>query len=180
MTVYIGLLRAVNLGGSTQLRMPALRDLMTRKGYGAVQTLLQYGNVVFHHDARSPMQLEHTLERALSAELGLSTDFFIRTASEWRALLEGNPFAREAVQDPAHLVVTVLKRTPKPQQWAALRAAIRGRERIEGADRHAYIVYPDGIGRSKLTAAVIERNLSARCTSRNWNTACKLAQLASS
>jgi uncharacterized protein (DUF1697 family) len=44
--------------------------------------------------------------------------------------------------------------------------------------RELYIVYPDGIGRSKLTIAVIERTLATRGTARNWNTVRKLGALA--
>ena len=44
--------------------------------------------------------------------------------------------------------------------------------------REAYFTYPDGIGDSKLTIAVIERKLGARGTARNWNTVLKLGALA--
>lgn len=40
------------------------------------------------------------------------------------------------------------------------------------------MVYPDGIGRSRLTNAVIEKTLKARGTARNWNTVLKLAAAA--
>src|SRR5262252_7340844 len=59
----------------------------------------------------------------------------------------------------------------------ALRAAIKGREVIRAAGRHLYIVYPDGIGRSRLTNAVIEGKLGTRGTGRNWNTVLKLVGL---
>ena len=36
-------------------------------------------------------------------------------------------------------------------------------------------VYPDGIGESKLTAALIEKKIGVAGTARNWNTAQKLA-----
>jgi uncharacterized protein (DUF1697 family) len=42
-------------------------------------------------------------------------------------------------------------------------------------ERTAYLVYPDGVGRSKLTNALIERHLETRGTARNWNTVKKLA-----
>jgi uncharacterized protein (DUF1697 family) len=177
-TFYIGLLRAVNLGGSTQLSMGALRDLMIRKGYKEVRTLLQSGNVIFQSEVTDARRLERSLERALDKGLGHRTDFFLRSATEWRKILERNPFPREANADPAHLVLTVLKDAPSPAGWAALGTAIRGRERLRAAGREAYIVYPDGIGTSKLTAAVIEKALGTRGTSRNWNTVQKLGQLA--
>ena len=43
--------------------------------------------------------------------------------------------------------------------------------------RHAYIVYPDGIGRSRLTNKLIDSKLGTRGTGRNWNTVLKLADL---
>jgi uncharacterized protein (DUF1697 family) len=50
--------------------------------------------------------------------------------------------------------------------------------RIALLRRHAYITYPAGIGRSRLTAAVIEKAFGVRGTGRNWNTVLKLAALA--
>ncbi len=71
-----------------------------------------------------------------------------------------------------------LKTPPDPSTFPALRAAIKGPERVELSGRHAWLVYPDGVGRSKLTNTVIERRLGVRGTARNWNTVLKLAALA--
>ena len=60
---------------------------------------------------------------------------------------------------------------------AALQKAIVGREVVRAKGRCAYIVYPDGIGRSKLTGALIEKKLGTRGTARNWNTVLKLRNL---
>ena len=179
MAVYIGLLRAVNLGGSTQVSMSAVRDLLTRGGFTEVQTLLQSGNVVFHHDSGSPERLEHQLEKELLQGLGTRIECFVRSAAEWRTIIAENPFAAAAKDDPGHLVVTLFKQAPELGAWTKLQAAIRGREQVRGSGRHAYIVYPDGIGRSRLTAALIEKELGTRGTSRNWNTVGKLNRLAS-
>jgi uncharacterized protein (DUF1697 family) len=61
---------------------------------------------------------------------------------------------------------------------SALQGAIKGREQVRVKGRQAYITYPDGIGRSKLTMAVIEKALGTRGTGRNWNTVLKLGDLA--
>jgi uncharacterized protein (DUF1697 family) len=42
------------------------------------------------------------------------------------------------------------------------------------------VVYPDGIGASRLTTALIERTLGTAGTGRNWNTVLKLAALVGS
>jgi uncharacterized protein (DUF1697 family) len=87
-------------------------------------------------------------------------------------------FEAEAKSDPGHLVVMALKDAPAASAVKALQAAIKGREIVRAAGRHAYIVYPDGIGRSKLTNALIEKTLATRGTARNWNTVMKLAAMA--
>jgi uncharacterized protein (DUF1697 family) len=44
--------------------------------------------------------------------------------------------------------------------------------------RCLYLVYPDGIGRSKLTNALIEHKLGVQGTGRNWNTVLKILAMA--
>ncbi|MFZ0831298.1 MAG: DUF1697 domain-containing protein [Thermoplasmata archaeon] len=178
MPTYIALLRAVNLGGSTQISMAALSNLLRRRGYERVETLLQSGNVVLRTGLTKTELLERRLKDDVSKGLGFETEFFVRTAAEWGGILASNPFPAEARADPGRLVVTLLKSAPTSIQWKALQESIKGRERIQAAGNHAYIVYPDGQGRSKLTVPLIERKLGARSTSRNWNTVQRLDRLA--
>jgi uncharacterized protein (DUF1697 family) len=177
MATQIALLRAVNLGSHNKISMADLRALAEGLGLASPRTLLQSGNLVFESDAPAPKN-EAALERAAKKTLGLDTDFFVRTAAEWRALVAGNPFPREAEDDPAHVVAIVLKEPPARAAVAALEHALKGRERVAVKGKVAYAVYPDGIGRSKLTAAVIDRSLRTPGTARNWNTVTKLAELA--
>ncbi|HEV2166690.1 MAG TPA: DUF1697 domain-containing protein [Thermoplasmata archaeon] len=178
MSSYLALLRAVNVGGRGALSMGDLRDVLEGLGLEEVRTVLQTGNAVFRAGRSSPGELETRISATLEAKLGVTSEVFVRTAEEWRAVLAENPFPDEAKRDPSHLLVTALRSAPSEASWEALRAAIRGRERVQGIGRHAYLVYPDGVGRSQLTAAVIEGKLGTRGTSRNWNTAQRLARWA--
>ena len=177
MAAHIGLLRAINLAGFNRISMSELRALMDALGLADAQTLLQSGNVVFRSDA-SPDQLEALLEKASVKRLGVQTDFFVRTAKEWRALIEGNPFPKEAKADPGHLLAVVLKAEADAAKVVALQKAITGREVVRAKGRCLYVVYPDGVGRSRLTSALIEKKLGTRGTARNWNTVLKLGVLA--
>ena len=103
--------------------------------------------------------------------------FFVRTADEWASLVKKNPFPDEAEGDPGHLVAVLMRQAPRPGAVLALRAAIVGRERVELRGREAYLVYPDGMGRSKLTPNLIEKHLGGAGTTRNWNTVLKLLAL---
>jgi len=157
--------------------MAGLREMLADLGLGDPRTLLQSGNAVFE-SSKAPRALEALLEKATVKRFALASDYFVRTAREWEAVVAANPFEREAQSDPSHLLVMPLKEAPSAAQVATLVAAIQGRERVAVDGRTAYIVYPDGIGRSKLTNAFIEARLGTRGTGRNWNTAQKIAALA--
>jgi uncharacterized protein (DUF1697 family) len=174
MTSYIALLRAVNLGGKTMIGMADLRALLAELGLAEPRSLLQSGNLLFRSEGRTAADLESLLSTETEQRLGLKTDFFVRTADEWDAIVAGNPFPAEAESDPGHLVVMALKAAPEAAAVAALQAAIVGRETVRAVGRQAYLVYPDGIGESKLTIQRIEKALGTRGTGRNWNTTLKL------
>jgi uncharacterized protein (DUF1697 family) len=177
-TSYVGLLRAVNVGGHAQVSMADLRQLLTDLGFDGVKSLLQSGNFVFKTEAGIGAKLETQLEAATQRRLGVETAIFVRTAREMDAVIAGNPVPAEAKRDPSHLVVVFLKDAPKATAVAALRAAIKGPELVGAKGKHAYIVYPAGIGRSRLTNSVIEAKLVTQGTARNWNTVLKLAAIA--
>jgi uncharacterized protein (DUF1697 family) len=178
MTTHIALLRAVNVGGTKSVSMSSLRDVLAALGFGEVQSLVQSGNLVFQSSGRTPDDLESLLEAEVYRRLGVRTEFFVRTARQWQAIVAGNPFEDEADRDPSHLVLMLLKSRATSTRVDALRAAITGPERVHGGGRHAYLTYPEGIGRSRVTSALIERRLETPGTARNWNTVLKLAALA--
>ncbi len=157
--------------------MADLRDFLTRLGFADTRSLLASGNLVFRGGTKTGAQLERLLETEAAKRLALQTDFFVRAAQEWQAVIAQNPFPEEAERDPAHLVVMFLKDVPDGKAVKALQASITGREVVRTKGAHAYIVYPDGIGRSRLTNALIEQRLATRGTGRNWNTVLKLGAL---
>lgn len=177
-TTHIALLRAVNLGSHNRVAMADLRALLADLGMVEPRSLLQSGNLVFRSGLGSTAELERLLEEAAAERLGLETDLFVRTVAEWRRIVEVNPFPDEAKRDPSHLLVMALKTEPSARAVPQVQAAIKGREAVRVVGRQAYIVYPDGIGRSRLRSAVLERHLGTRGTARNWNTVLKLAALA--
>lgn len=176
-TSFVALLRGINVGGHRKVAMADLRALLTRLGFADAQSLLQSGNLVFSATVRESAALEGLLEAEAEKSLGLKTEFLVRSAAEWAAIVKRNPFPAEASRDPGHLVVFLLKDGPKAAQVDALEGAITGPERIRADGRQLYAVYPDGMGRSRLTIGLIERRLATRATARNWNTVLKLAAL---
>jgi uncharacterized protein (DUF1697 family) len=176
MAVHIALLRAVNVGGRS-LKMGDLVAFARDLGLDNPGTLLQSGNLLFESPDRGDAALEKRLETEAENRFGFRVDFMVRSAAEWRALINANPFPKAARDDPAHLVVMPLKAAPADGGLQALRTAIKGPEAVEIVGRDAYLSYPAGIGRSKLTIGIIEKKLGVRGTGRNWNTVLKLAEM---
>jgi uncharacterized protein (DUF1697 family) len=174
MTVHIALLRAVNVAGRNPVVMAELRNLLTELGFVGVQSLLQTGNLIFRSKAPTGADLEEFLEAEALKRHQLRTDFFVRREEEWKRMIANNPFRDEARRDASHLVVMLLKQVPAANAVETLRTSITGPERVSVDGNQAYLVYPAGIGRSRLTNAFVERKLGTRGTSRNWNTVLKL------
>ncbi|HKY35239.1 MAG TPA: DUF1697 domain-containing protein [Polyangiaceae bacterium] len=181
MASYVALLRAVNLAGKNTISMGDLRALAQKVGLREPRTLLASGNLIFESGAKGSAALEKLLEIALSRELQLVTPVVVRSVAEWRAAIADNPFAAEARKAPGQLLLMPLKGKPVAGGLTTLAQAIVGRERVKAVGSSLYLVYPDGVGRSKLTSALIEKKVGVAGTARNWNTVQKvLAELEAS
>jgi uncharacterized protein (DUF1697 family) len=177
LTPRIALLRAVNVGG-VKVAMAELRRLAEDLGLARPKTLLNSGNLVFD-SAETPDQLEALLERETERHLGVKTQYMVRTLGEWREIIAANPYGQEAKDDPGHLVLMAFKEPPATDAVEALKAANPGREYMTLKGREIFVVYPDGIGESKLNP-LWPRKLKTPGTGRNWNTVLKLQALAAS
>ena len=173
------LLRGINVGGNSIVPMATLRAFLETIGMSDVRTLLNSGIAVARGGPAAARALEQRLERDAERHLGIRVDFHVRTRDELQAVVDANPFPRAAKDDPARLIVYFMKRAITRSTLRVLQAAIQGPETVAAAGRHLYAVYPDGMGRSKLTSALVERVLGSRGTARNWNTVLKLTALAS-
>ncbi len=177
MTVYVSLLRAMNVGGRS-IKMDALRAIHESLGLTDVTTLLQSGNVVFSYAEKNRASLAKKIEDAIARECGFHSTVMLRDAAALRKIVKENPFPDAAENDPSHLVVMFLASTPDKDAAKRLAEAYEGPEEIRIRGDNATITYPNGIGRSKLTNALLEKQLGVAGTARNWNTVTKLLALA--
>jgi uncharacterized protein (DUF1697 family) len=172
--MYAALLRGINVGGNKMVPMAELRDLAVRLGFTEPRTLLQSGNLVFEGRTQTTSKVEQILEQATKKHFGFDVTYIVRTAAEWNAVIAANPFPAEAKTDPAHLLVKFDREAPTSAAVKALQASIVGRERVGVVGREWYVVYPDGVGTSKLATTKEGRVFAASGTARNWNTVLKI------
>jgi uncharacterized protein (DUF1697 family) len=178
MTVYVSLLRAVNVGGSSPIKMEAVRAVYESLGLADVRTLLQSGNVLFRSGLTDRQQLVKRITQELERQLDLKVEVILRTLGEVASIVERGPVLSPRA-DRNKLLVMFLKAVPDAAAQAALTKWHKSKEMkelLEMRGPEIYLYYPDGIGRSKLTTAVIEDKLDTAGTARNWNTLTKLVE----
>lgn len=163
-------LRAVNVGGASTLVMADLRAAATAAGHTDVTTHLASGNLLLRPAPGGPATvdaLEAALVTDLADRLGRPLALTVRTRAQLDALVAADPFPQASASDPAH-VVAVLCDGPVPAGPVDL--GTDGPERAVGLGRDLVVHYSDGIGRSKVTAAVLDRVTGRHGTGRNWRT----------
>jgi uncharacterized protein (DUF1697 family) len=179
MPVVVSLFRAVNVGGYNRMPMQALRAVYDSLGLLGVQTYVQSGNVVCRTPGKDIRGLAARIADAVEAAFGFRPAVVLRTVPELRAVVEGNPFAGRKDVAPNRLLVSFLDGEPGPEAPGRMKEFDGYEEELRLAGRELYIHYPDGAGRSKLTAARLDRALGGVTgTARNWNTVLRLLELA--
>lgn len=177
MAIYIVLLRAINVGGTGKLPMREFKAACEAAGLTQVSTYIASGNVVFA-SKRSARAAKAVIADLLRERFGLTKNHtLIRTAHDLEKVIARNPFADAAVARPNLLMVNFLDGLPQARAADAL-AAYDGPERLHLSGDHLYIDYVEGVARSKLTPAFLDKALQVPATSRNWNTTSKLRDMA--
>jgi uncharacterized protein (DUF1697 family) len=177
MTRLVALLRAVNVGGR-KLPMAELRELCSELGWEAVETYIQSGNLVFSAAGKAEA-MEKKLEEAIRDRFGLDVPAIVRTAEQWAGYVAANPFPDVARDEPNRLQLLVSKRPPDGEAEAKLMERARAGEAVKSAGGVLWFHFPEGVGTSKLTPALIDKAAGSPSTSRNWRTVLKLREMAS-
>ena len=178
MTIYIALLRGINVGGKNKLPMKDLSALIADLGGQQIKTYIQSGNAVFRHQTSNSIELSRELEADIRKTHEFEPRVLLLSMSELAKAVARNPFpAAEA--DPKTLHLYFLAAIPQHPDIESLEVIKGDRETFQLDQTIFYLHAPNGIGRSKL-AAKAEKLLGVTATARNWRTVSKLMRLAES
>lgn len=181
MTLYIALLRGINVGGHNKIKMADLRTALTDAGLRRVQTYIQSGNVLFESaDAETPVR--EKIESTIQSAFGLSLTVVLRTAEELERIAGSCPFPAELVAEAEatcvgeSLYVALLPEAPGAEGVAKLAEADRGDDEYRIVGRDVYLLFRQSVRDAKLSVHLSK--LGVPVTVRNWNTVNKLLELA--
>ena len=172
---WVALLRGINLGSRNRVPMAGLRELFEEAGCDSVRTYIASGNVLFTHAPTDRASLAQRLEQAVEERFRVPTSVVLRTFAEMARVAGSHPFG----EDSSKTHVAFLAEQPPADMLRGLNGLDVSPDRFEISGSDVFLHYPNGVQGSRLTGALLERQLGVAATIRNWKTVARLAQLAS-
>lgn len=170
MTIYIALLRGINVGGKNIIKMAELKKVFEEIGLCDVKTYIQSGNVLFKSN-EDEESLRKKIEHEIEEVFGLSVKVVLRTAEELEQIILNCPFSMEE-----SLYVSLLTHAPSKENIERLNVYRSESEEYKIVGREVYLLFRNSIRNSKLANNL--QKLDVPATVRNWNTINKLVTLA--
>jgi uncharacterized protein (DUF1697 family) len=104
-TVFVALLRGVNVGGNNMISMASLKASFERMGFDHVSTYINSGNILFKTKQDDLRKLESKIEKMLTSEHKLDCKVVVRSLAEIAKLVENWPQDWDSDQDWKYNVI---------------------------------------------------------------------------
>ena len=175
MTLYLALLRGINVGGHKKIKMADLKSMLTDMGLGRVQTYIQSGNVLFESEDDAET-LTTKIEQEIERVFGFSAAVMLRTYEEWQAVMAHCPYSFDSLAEGESIHVNFLTEAPSQEDIDSEPDLSGEIDEYTNIGRELYLHLRQSILDSKLPTKLAK--LGAPQTSRNWQTVAKMASLA--
>ena len=177
MSLYVALLRGINVGGKNLIKMTDLAACFQALGFVDVRTFIQSGNVIFNAGQTGPSQLASMIEEALSKTFNYEARVVLRSAEEMQDIVANAPegFGSEPA---AYRYDVIFLKEPLTPVEAMQSVSIK--EGVDQAFTGNGVLYFSRLI-SKATQSHLTRIISMpiyqSMTIRNWNTTTKLLNM---
>ena len=91
LTVFVALLRGVNVGGNNMISMKSLKASFEAMGFTNVSTYINSGNIIFQSKEGDARKLEKKIEQMLSSDYQLESKVVLRSLFEMEQLVKALP-----------------------------------------------------------------------------------------
>ncbi|WP_438351213.1 DUF1697 domain-containing protein [Paenibacillus sp. FA6] len=181
LTIYIALLRGINVGGKNMIKMAELKEMFVAIGLFRVQMYIQSGNVLFESNEEEE-PLRKRIEDQIELVFGFSVIVVLRTTEALNRIVANCPFSEQAISEAEasavgeSLYVSLLLEEPSQEGIERLRGYKSENEEYRMEGREVYLLFHHSIRNSKLANNL--QKLDVPSTVRNWKTMNKLVALA--
>ena len=173
---YIALLRGINVGGNTMIKMADLKAEFEKLGFKNVVSYINSGNLAFDCAKTGESKLIGKIETAVEKLCGRSVAVMIREQKDIERILSNNPFDGEYGSHKEMHVLFLKDEMPAEKRDLLTVSALPG-ERYAVKGREIYCHLPSGVADSLMTKGFFEKAPKVPTTARNWRTVEKLAEL---
>lgn len=174
---YVALLRGINVGKSVQVPMKKLKETLENLGLTNVVTYLNSGNVVFDSQL-SAEELSALIENTLENEYGQRIPTLIKSATEIINIKNSIPQDWKNDETQQTYIAYLFSDIAKPQLIDELPIKRQFIELIYAHEAIIWNIKRENYNRSQITK-IINHSAYNRMTTRNVNTARKLAEMCS-
>lgn len=173
---YVTLLRGINVGGNTMIKMPELKASFEKLGFKNVVSYINSGNLAFDANKVAEEKLVTKIEKAIASDFGMQIQVMAREQGLIAEVLSNNPFKGEFESHKEMHVLFMRDKMPEEKQEQLLENN-RHNEKFAVFGREIYALLKLGVADSLLGKGFIERKLKIPVTARNWRTVEKIAIL---
>lgn len=167
---HVALLRGINVGGNTLVKMADLKACFEQLGFERVSTYIASGNVLFDSDDKGA-PLEERIERAIEARLGLPVKVVVLDRAAYARIVKAIPeawvgddalranvaFVRRGTD--AREIVRELQPDPAIEQVKAIKGAILWATRRDALNRSVMRKLIGGAAYKELTVRSLNTTL---------------------
>jgi uncharacterized protein (DUF1697 family) len=177
---YLALLRGINVGGNTMIRMSELKDCLERAGFADVRTYIQSGNVLFAAAKAATARLAERMEAAIEKKFAMHVAVAVFSEEEWQEVVQRAPKWWGKDKEWKHNLLALLPGTKPREVIEAMGALKPDIERVAEGPGVIYQSHSIASAGRTTSSKLPSHPLYRRVTIRNYNTTVKLAELLAS
>jgi uncharacterized protein (DUF1697 family) len=173
---YIALLRGINVGGNSIIKMLDLKEAVEKCKFKNVRTYIQSGNVIFESDDNGIDQITARLENILRKTFQFNSSIIVRNYEQFRKVISEIPSDWEKRNDLRCYIAFI--RGPTAAQDVMPEVELKdGVDSVKAGEGVLYMsTMLSGLTRSRFTK-LISKKVYKDITIRNFNTVKKLLTL---
>lgn len=170
-SVYIALLRGINVGGKNIVKMQELRNTLAKLGFTNITTYIQSGNIVFE-STKNTEQIQLEMEMIIEKDFGLIVPVIIRTVQEFQQII--NELPKFPNDEFVHIAFLSKETSYSPEELSVIGKGTDEQFYISG--REIYLYLPSGMQKAKIPNSIQKKSVTV--TIRNIRTIHKLLEVA--
>ncbi len=177
MTLYIALLRGINVGGHKVIKMADLKRVFESIGLKQVKTYIQSGNIVFESEEDINF-LKDRIQSEIKNEFDFDVPVMLRTYGEFINIIKQCPYEVHSLLEGESVHVAFLANVLSEEESSQLLTFKSELEDCYIDEKVAYLFFKNSIRNSKLMNQF--QKLHTPATVRNWRTVNKLKAIVES